>query len=132
MNGRKNAAPVVETGDGAGGQLALEGFSASKDKGPVGRQHTAISSLLLPGAGNAVPLRQLAALTGQDGRDVRRAIQRERMAGVPILADCRNGYFLPADDAERVACVRSMRGRARQILAAADAIEAARDGEGGA
>lgn len=132
MSRMKKAVPAVETGDGGAGQLILEGFSASKDKGPVGQQHTGIASLLLPGAGNAVPLRQLAAMTGRDEREVRRAIRRERLAGVPILADNRSGYFLPSSEAERVACARSMRHRARQILAAASAIEAARDGGGGA
>ena len=105
------------------GQLILDGFSASKGKDPAGQQHNGIASLLLPGAGNAVPLRELAAWTGLDERDVRRAIRRERLAGVPILADNRSGYFLPSSEAERAACVRPMRHRARQILAAAAAIE---------
>ena len=104
-------------------QLALDGFPSSKGKDPVDRQQAGIASLLLPGAGNAVPLRRLAALTGMDEREVRRAIQRERLAGVPILADNVHGYFLPGSEEERDACVRSMRCRAGQILAAADAIE---------
>lgn len=132
MSRTKKAAPVVETGDGGAGQLILEGFSASKDKGPVCQQHTGIASLLLPGAGNAVPLRQLAAMTGRVEREVRREIQRERLAGVPIVSDNATGYWLADNAADVNRFCRSMRGRARQILAAADAIEAARDGGVGA
>lgn len=132
MSGTKKAAPVVETGDG--GQLVMADVLLSRQKHTTEtrQEQGKISALLLPGAGNAVPLRQLAAWTGLAERDVRRIIRRERLAGVPILADNHSGYFLPACEAERVACVRSMRGRARQILAAADAIEAARDGGVGA
>lgn len=129
---KRKAAPVVETGDGGAGQLILEGVSASKGKNPTGRQHMGIAALLLPGAGNAVPLRQLVAWTGMDEREVRRAIQRERLAGAPILADNRSGYFLPGSAEERDRCVCSMQHRAGQILAAAAAIEAVRSGEGGA
>lgn len=131
---KKNAAPVVETGDGAGGQIVLADVFISQQQSTTGRNQAqgGVSALLLPGAGNAVPLRRLAALTGMDEREVRRAIQRERLAGVPILADNRSGYFLPGSAEERARCVRSMRHRAGQILAAAAAIEAVRSGEGGA
>lgn len=124
MNEKKNAAPVVETGDGAGGQIVLADVFISQQQSTTGGHQAQgeIAALLFPGAGNAVPLRRLAALTGMDEREVRRAIQRERLAGVPILADNRSGYFLPGSAEERDGCVRSMRHRAGQILAAADAI----------
>ncbi len=134
MGEKRKAAPVVETGDGGAGQFVIADVLLSRQQYNTGPRQAqgAISALLLPGAGNAVPLRRLAAMIGRDERDVRRAIRRERLAGVPILADNRSGYFLPACGEELAGCVRSLRHRARQILAAADAIEAARDGEGGA
>lgn len=85
-----------------------------------------ISRLLLRGQENAIPLHDLKAVTGWDGRTIRRMIERERRSGVPILADNSRGYFLPANYHERAACVCSMRHRALEILRTAQAIEAAR------
>ena len=82
-----------------------------------------IADLLLPGRENAIPRRELERLTGLDGRTVRLMIERERREGSPILADNATGYYLPATEHERAACVRSMRHRAAEILAAARAIE---------
>lgn len=85
-----------------------------------------VSRLLLRGRENAIPLHDLKAVTGWDGRTIRRMIERERRSGVPILADNSRGYFLPANYHERAACVCSMRHRALEILRTAQAIEAAR------
>ena len=76
-----------------------------------------IADLLLPGRENAIPRREL------DGRTVRLMIERERREGRPILADNATGYYLPATEYEKASCVRSMRHRAAEILAAARAIE---------
>ena len=76
-----------------------------------------IADLLLPGRENAIPRREL------DGRTVRLMIERERREGRPILADNATGYYLPATEHERAACVRSMRHRAGEILRTAQAIE---------
>lgn len=84
-----------------------------------------ISDFLSTGRENSVPLRHLEAVTGRSGRDVRRMISAERLAGVPILSDNQSGYFLPATVAEAQRCVRSMRHRAREIEKAAAAIESA-------
>ena len=88
-----------------------------------------ISGLLLHGAENGLHLRDLCRLTGWTEREVRLHIHAERRRGVPILSDNVNGYFLPADEQELTACVRSLRGRAGEILAAAAAIEEAASGE---
>ena len=82
-----------------------------------------IADLLLPGRENAIPRRELERLTGLDGRTVRLMIERERREGRPILADNATGYYLPATEYEKASCVRSMRHRAAEILAAARAIE---------
>ena len=50
-------------------------------------------------------------------------IHEERRRGVPILSDNASGYFLPGSQQEREACVQSLRHRAKEILAAAEAIE---------
>ena len=84
-----------------------------------------IADLLSYGQENAVPRRHLEKLTGLDGRTVRLMIERERREGVPILADNVTGYYLPATEHERAACVRSMRHRAGEIMKSARAIERA-------
>lgn len=84
-----------------------------------------IADLLLPGRENAIPRRELEKLTGLDGRTVRLMIERERREGSPILADNATGYYLPATEYERAACVRSMRHRAGEIMKSAQAIEQA-------
>ena len=85
-----------------------------------------ISSLLLPGRRNALSRRDLEAMTGLDGRTIRLMIERERREGVPILADNATGYYLPATEHEKAACVRSMRHRAGEIMKTARAIERAK------
>lgn len=77
------------------------------------------------GQENAVPLRDLARVTGERPRAVRRMIERERRSGVPILSDNESGYFLPAAPDELEHFVKSMRGRAHEILRTAAAVERA-------
>ena len=84
-----------------------------------------ISDLLHPGAENGVKLTELAALTNQDERIVRRRIQAERKAGKLILSDCLHGYFLPASEREARRFILSMSGRAAEIAAVSRAAEAA-------
>ncbi len=90
---------------------------------PSGQLH--IADYLSRGRENAITRRELERLTNLDGRSVRLLIERERRSGTPILADSTNGYYLPATDDERAACVRSLRHRAREILTTARAIEQA-------
>lgn len=92
-------------------------------QGPGGQWK--ISDLLSCGRENAISCRELERLTGLDGRTVRLMIERERRKGVPILADNTTGYYLPATEHERAACVRSMRHRAAEIMRTAEAIEGA-------
>lgn len=90
----------------------------------AGRQFV-IADLLSHGPQNGLHLSDLVRLTDRTGRDVRREIQFERLQGVPILSNNVDGYFLPETEADLAACVRSLRGRAREILDVANAIEAA-------
>lgn len=91
----------------------------------IQRQTGVISQLLLCGVENAVPRRDLMALTGCPDRQLRRLIEAERRSGVPILSDNQHGYFLPGSEDERLHCVRSLRSRAAEIEATATAIERA-------
>ena len=85
----------------------------------------AISRLLMAGSENGLHLQDLVHLTEEDQRTVRKLIHQERRRGVPILSDNASGYFLPGSQQEWEACVRSLRHRAKEILAAARAIEKA-------
>ena len=88
----------------------------------TGRQ-LRVSDFLSHGRENAVPLRHLKKLMETDGRTVRLMIQQERLSGMPICADNLTGYYLPATEEEKSACVRSMRHRAGEIMRTARAIE---------
>ncbi len=115
---------------GAGTPKRAEGTQTRLFTNPVNKFTTAapggqrsIAVLLGVGAENGMTRRELERLTGLDGRSVRLLIERERREGVPILADNASGYFLPASEDERAACVRSMRHRAAEILITARAVE---------
>ena len=78
-----------------------------------------ISRLLSHGQENAVPLKQLTALTGLPERAVRRQIAAERKRGTMILADSKSGYYLPGNPDELQRFSRSMAHRANEIMAVA-------------
>ncbi len=127
MTGNKKARPLMAQETGQTETAAFSGAAASKThctSNPVAGQFE-ISDLLSSGQKNAIPLRHLKTITGFDGRTIRLMIQRERLAGVPILADNQTGYYLPATPEEQKQCARSMRNRAREIERSAQAIEAA-------
>ena len=118
----------------AGGTAERAGQEKQQTRSNSQKQHTTweddgqrkVSDLLGRGQENAVSRRHLEKLTELDGRTVRRMIERERREGVPILADNATGYYLPATEHEKAACVRSMRHRAGEIMKPARAIERAK------
>lgn len=89
------------------------------------RKTLQIFELLHVGAENALTLRELVQLTGEDERSIRRRIQAERKAGKLILSDNQNGYFLPENPADVQRFARSMSRRAAEIAGIARAAEAA-------
>lgn len=121
----KTRPSVGALGRAEAGVNHAEGYSHRQHttQGPGGQRK--IADLLSYGQENAIPRRHLEKLTGLDGRTVRLMIERERHEGVPILADNVTGYYLPATEHERAACVRSMRHRAGEIMRTAQAIEQA-------
>lgn len=127
MRENKKARPTVGAVEQAKTGNVLED-SYSRDhctSNPVAGQ-IKISDFLSTGQENAIPLRHLKEVMGTDGRTVRLMIQRERLAGVPILADNQTGYFLPANEDEQQRCVRSMKHRAGEIIKTAQEIERGR------
>lgn len=82
-----------------------------------------ISDLLCAGAENALTLQELAQLTGEDERGIRRRIQQERKDGKLILSDCQHGYFLPAEESDVRRFIGSMSRRAKEIAAVSRAAE---------
>lgn len=84
-----------------------------------------IFELLHVGAENALTLRELVQLTGEDERSIRRRIQAERKAEKLILSDNQNGYFLPENPADVQRFARSMSRRAAEIAGIARAAESA-------
>lgn len=77
------------------------------------------------GRSSAVSLRRLVSMTGMGSRSVRKEIELARRSGTPVLSDNLNGYWLAASEDEARQFVKSMRGRAREILVTAAAVEAA-------
>ena len=122
---KKNARPAGGTAEQAKRESHRRGGNpyqkSNTERG--GGQAGGIASLLLAGSENGLHLQDLVRLTGEDQRTVRKMSHEERRLGVPILSDNASGYFLPGSQQEREACVQSLRHRAKEILAAAEAIE---------
>ena len=129
MSANKNARPsaatpgrAIETGQSTTDKSRSTLDFTTRAGKPQGLK---IYQLLSTGRENAVPLKHLASITGLEGRTVRLMIATERLSGIPICADNATGYFLPANEDERDAFVRSMRHRAGEIERVADALEGA-------
>lgn len=126
MNNTEKTCPTVGAAEQARiGNTFADGFSYDYCTSNFVTGQIRISDYLSTGQENAVTLRLLKEITGIDGRTVRLMIQRERLAGVPILADNQTGYYLPATQEEKHRCVRSMIHRSEEIKRAARAIEVA-------
>lgn len=125
MANKQKARPGAATPERVEGKRAIIGAAVnptaqSTTHAPGGQRR--IADFLSRGRENAIPRRDLERLTKLAPREVSLAVERERRAGVPILADGR-GYFLPASEEERAECVRSLRHRAGEILTTARAVE---------
>lgn len=126
MRRKQDARPGTAIPGRAEVGAGLEGSSVSVSKHttstPPG-QAVRIADFLGYGQSAAVPLHHLKELVDLPGREVRRMIQAERLRGVAILSDNICGYFLAETEQEKKRFVRSMRGRAAEIEAVADAVE---------
>lgn len=124
MSEKEKARPAGGTAEQARqGNHWASGIPCNQYNPHGGGRQFEIADLLGHGPENGLRLSELVSLTGWTGRVVRRMIQAERLGGAPILSDNEHGYFLPSSGEDRAACVRSLRGRAKEILNVADAIE---------
>lgn len=103
--------------------MSNEKESAPVSSGTLTQKKILIFDLLHEGSENGMTLTELVQLTGEDERTIRRRIQAERKAGKLILADCKNGYFLPTSTLDIQRFIRSMSRRSREIAAISHAAE---------
>lgn len=88
--------------------------------------------LIPQGRENAIAKADLSRITGLQDRALRRAVANERRAGKIILSSCDGaGYFQPTSERDVLRFIRSMRHRAKETAAIADAVEDALMSEAG-
>lgn len=122
MRDKEKAPAGVPAPTGAVGKGLTTRFPVS-DSNTHRKGNPLISDLLHAGAENALTLRELVQLTGEDERSIRRRIQQERKEGKLILSDCQRGYFLPAEESDVRRFIGSMSRRAKEIAAVSRAAE---------
>lgn len=111
--------------EGQGGKTHCE-KEFSRDDFITFNEKVQVSGRIWPllgiGADNAVSRSMLASMLGTSERDIRRLVNRERRAGLPICSDTeRAGYFRPATLADVERFARSMERRARHTAQVAEA-----------
>lgn len=123
----KEARPVGDATGRAetGAETRRDTTSISQSTTTAGSRQIQIADFLGRGESEGILLRDLKELVHSPGRAVRKMIQAERLQGVAILSDNIHGYYLPGNSQELKRFVRSMRGRAAEIEAVADAVEKA-------
>lgn len=102
----------------AAGQAAFSKTNCSTTA--AGRQ-LRIAELLLKGAENALPLRDIKRMVNLPGREIRKQIQLERERHTPIVSN-HKGYYLAETERERDWFVRGMKRRAAEIVRVAEAV----------
>lgn len=127
MNAKKEAAYSVAALKAAGetaafGEAAISIQDSTMKSGGV---QVRVADYLHQGQQHAISRRELEGILQMDGREIRKQIEIERRQGVPILSDCKRGYFLAESPEEVTAFVCSMRHRAQEIMTTASTIESA-------
>lgn len=122
MRDKEKAPAGVPAPTRAEGKGLTTGFPYS-DSNTHRKRNPLISDLLRASAENALTLRELVQLTGEDERSIRRRIQQERKDGKLILSDCQHGYFLPTGESDVRRFIGSMSRRAKEIAAVSRAAE---------
>ncbi len=74
-----------------------------------------ILSLIGEGESEAVSLRSLSILSGEEERHLRKEIEEYRRAGIPVLSGM-NGYYFPETAEEIREYIRKEEKRARSIF----------------
>ena len=132
MRAEKNAVPgVAAPGDGTGSGLASDNPQLDFTTFPGWRQ-ARIALMLGYGKAAAVTMKELAAfLNVGSEREISKAVERERGAGIPICASTDKacpGLYLPADADELAEYRRSLERRVSAVSRTLHAIEDAHDG----
>lgn len=127
----QKSAPELAFRDGQGGNNPLrDGFSQNEFTTLFTnfQGNGRVWPLLGIGADNALSRSKLAEVLQVTERDVRRLVSRERRAGLPICSSVeRMGYYRPATLGDVEMVERSMRRRARETAAVADALRRSLD-----
>lgn len=131
MRAEKNAVPgEAAPGNGEGSGLASDNPQLDFTTLPGWRQ-ARIALMLGYGKAAAITMKELAAFLNVNEREISKAVERERGAGIPICArtdkDC-PGLYLPADAAELAEYRRSLERRVAAVFKTLHAIEDAHDG----
>ena len=116
------AAPERDEGENAiYAQLCLP----CNDFKPIPSPRQSNIRFLIPtGEANAIPMRDLAALTGVTERTLRHQIAADRERGL-LIASSDAGYFFPETEEERQRYIRRMRARLRSTASIIQAAELA-------
>ncbi len=126
MKNKKNSHPSVAALGREMEAVAIDTAAAStKDstRSSGKRQDLRISDFLETGEEHARSMKYLRSILHRDSRTIRILIERERWQGIPILSNCKTGYFLAADQGEVERFTRSMRHRIGEIIKTVKAIE---------
>ncbi len=133
MSGNKKAAPRRSStggGEGNGSLTASENPVIDFTTLP-GWKQARIALMLGYGKAAAITMKELAAFLNDNEREISKAVERERGAGIPICASTdrdNSGLYLPADAAELAEYRRSLQRRVAAVSKTLHAIEDAHDG----
>ena len=121
---KKNARSAAATAEQAKVGTDFAGLDPHLDCTQETTEKQAVFDLIPIGAANAMPRAQLCKITGLEDRALRLLVHRERRAGHQILTNTEGGgYYRPEDTRDTVHFISSMRRRAAETLAVADAVE---------
>ena len=130
MRGNKKAVPgVTAPGDGTGIGLTSDDPQLDFTTLP-GWKQARVALMLGYGKNAAITLKELAAFLNVNEREISRAVERERGAGIPICASTDSlapGYYLPATEKELAGYRRSLQRRVAAVTRTLEAVERAHD-----
>jgi biotin operon repressor len=94
---------------------------------PAHKGQEPVLDFLLTGSANALTAGELSRMMGCTRREVSRAVQRARLAAIPVCSSSGHpqGYFLPENRGELERCIARMRHRAGEMGTTIEALEEA-------
>ena len=133
MRENKKAVPgVTAPGDGKGSGCVTASDNPLLDFTTLpGWKQARVALMLGYGKNAAITMKELAAFLNVNEREISKAVERERGAGIPICASTDRdapGLYLPANAAELAEYRRSLQRRVAAVSKTLHAIEDAHDG----